>query len=140
MANIQQHHPEPFPDYLGPNHIDMDDIPIISQYAFSLFDKGNTGVLSRAEIVELHRALRMMSVLPEQCKYLTEEGMEGIEQLVALLDIDQDGRVTQQDFEAFINKYIVNSDISSSKNGIIAGFERNMDAERILNSGETILD
>jgi hypothetical protein len=71
---------------------------------------------------------------------LTKEGLEGIEELVGILDMDQDGRVTAADFQAFVMKYMMNNGITSSKNGIFAGFEKNMDAERIINSGETELD
>ena len=44
------------------------------------------------------------------------------------------------DFQAFVNKYMTNGHISSSKNGIFQGFEQNLEAERIINSGETELD
>jgi hypothetical protein len=131
---------EPFPTHLGPNHIVVEDIPLFSQYAFQLFDKDETGVLSRGEILELHRSLRMLSVLPEQSRFLTEEGMKGLEDIVNILDMDNDGRVTCEDFQAFVTKFMVNDDMTSSRNGILPGYERNLDAEKILYGGNTALD
>jgi len=65
MSSATYHQrPMEFPKYLGDNIIEESDIPIFSQYAFQLYDKNDTGVLSRGEILEMHRSLRQLSVLP----------------------------------------------------------------------------
>lgn len=95
-----------FPEYLGTNIIDTQDVPLLSQYIFGLFDKNDTGMLSRGEILEIDKRLGMMSLFGGNAYTPDQSELEKVEDLIKILDVDQDGKVTCQDFESFIYKYM----------------------------------